>query len=165
MPVISARAVTFPRPHSEAIAAEEMIPLATLVRLTRPPSDRVETFMMNRSGWCAFWSQPISRAFWHCSMHWAGISRSKLRCRELIPRNLRRSQSLEEKFRQYAAKDFGDDLAAGGRVTDAVRAPSSKQGQIYRIVPDFDIELDRSILSSDRQDATVSLAESARSLR
>src|SRR5205807_720515 len=32
------------KPHSEAIATEEMIPLATLVRLTRPPSDRVETF-------------------------------------------------------------------------------------------------------------------------
>src|SRR5207244_3646772 len=32
------------KPHSEAIAAEEVIPLATLVGLTRPPSDRVETF-------------------------------------------------------------------------------------------------------------------------
>src|SRR5438105_13872239 len=32
------------KPHSEAIATEEMIPLATLTRLTRPPSDNVETF-------------------------------------------------------------------------------------------------------------------------
>src|SRR5207253_9111908 len=32
------------KPHSDAIAAEEVIPLATLVRLTRPPSDRMETF-------------------------------------------------------------------------------------------------------------------------
>src|SRR5712691_7011324 len=32
------------KPHSEAIASEEVIPLATLARLTRPPSDRVETF-------------------------------------------------------------------------------------------------------------------------
>jgi hypothetical protein len=80
------------KPHSEAVAADDIIALATLARLTRPPSDRVETFMMNRSGWCAFWLRPISRAFWRCSMRWGGISRSKLRCRELIPQGLGVSQ-------------------------------------------------------------------------
>src|SRR5437764_7160870 len=32
------------KPHSEAVAADDLIALTTLARLTRPPSDRVETF-------------------------------------------------------------------------------------------------------------------------
>ena len=98
------------RPQSRAIALEELMPLNKLMAMTRPPNESVELFydqserLVRFSGGDnkqAFLNlldslarhQPFETAF---PRSYAGISPSM--------------SILEEKFREYAAKDFGTTL-------------------------------------------------------
>lgn len=98
------------KPHSEAIAAQDLIPLATLAAMTQPPSDRVKIFYAeserlvrflastDKPGFLAFLDalarhQPFENAF---TRSYAGKFSSV--------------SALEEKFREYATKDFGTTL-------------------------------------------------------
>jgi hypothetical protein len=99
------------KPHSQAIAAQDLIPLATLAAMTHPPSDRVETFydeserlvrflvLTDKASFLALLDvlgrhQPFETALLHI---YAGK----------FP-NL---SALEEEFREYASKDLGTSLS------------------------------------------------------
>ena len=98
------------RPHSEAIAAETLIPLPRLMSLTSPPSDQVQMFYHESERLVRFLAatdkpaflalldllarhQPFEGAF---SRTYAGKFVSPA--------------ALEQSFREYAAKDFGSTL-------------------------------------------------------
>src|SRR6266446_3275867 len=98
------------KPHSEAIAAQDFIPLPALVAMTHPPSDRVETFydeserlvrflvLTDKTNFLALMDalgrhQPFDTALLRT---YAG--------KFPVP------TALEEKFRDYASKDFGTSL-------------------------------------------------------
>jgi hypothetical protein len=76
------------KPHSDAIAPQDLIPLSVLTAATHPFSDRVHIFMMNQSVWCDFWPRLISQLFSRCSTHLRGINHSKVRCPVLTRANL-----------------------------------------------------------------------------
>jgi hypothetical protein len=95
------------KPHSQAIAAQNLIPIATLVAMTHPPSDQVEIFyneserlvrllaLTDKPSFLALLDalgrhQPFESAFLRT---YAGKFFSVA--------------VLEEKFREYASKDFG----------------------------------------------------------
>jgi hypothetical protein len=98
------------KPHSSAIAPQDLIPLATLLAVTYPPSDRVEIFyneserlvrflaVTDRPSFLALLDalarhQPFETAF---ARAYVGKFASPRDC--------------EEKFREYATKDFGTTL-------------------------------------------------------
>jgi hypothetical protein len=98
------------KPHSGSIAAQQMIPLPKLLAMTSPPSDNVVTFYneserlvrflasSNKANFLALLDalsrhQPFDIAFAHI---FAGQFASPT--------------ALEERFREYAAKDFGTTL-------------------------------------------------------
>jgi hypothetical protein len=66
--------------------------------------------MMNQRVWCDFWPRLISQLFSRCSTRLRGINHSKVRCPVLTRANFANTASLEEKFRDYASKDFGTSL-------------------------------------------------------
>ena len=95
------------KPHSTAIAPENLIPLGALVTMTQVPSGRVETFYDESERLVRFLAatdkpnflrlldmlghhQPFETAFYPC---YAG--------------KFANSAVLEGEFREYAAKDFG----------------------------------------------------------
>ena len=98
------------KPHSQAIAAQNLIPIATLVAMTHPPSDQVEIFydeserlvrllvLTDKPSFLALLDalgrhQPFETAFLRT---YAGKFSS--------------TSMLEEKFREYASKDLGTSL-------------------------------------------------------
>jgi hypothetical protein len=98
------------KPHSSAIATQDLIPLTALLAMTYPPSDRVETFYNESERLVRFLAttdrpsflalldalgrhQPFETAF---TRTYAG--------------KFANLSMLEEKFREYAAKDFGTSL-------------------------------------------------------
>jgi peptidase MA superfamily protein len=95
------------KPHSQSIAASDLIPLSTLLAITHPPSEQVETFydeserlvrflaITNKRGFLALLDalarhQPFERAL---GQSYAGVFMN--------------IAALEERFREYAAKDHG----------------------------------------------------------
>jgi Peptidase MA superfamily len=98
------------KPHSEAIAPQDFIPLTTLVSMTQPPSDHVKTFYdeserlvrflvaTDKSAFLALLDalgrhQPLETALPAC---YAG--------------KFTNLSALEKTFRDYASKDFGTSL-------------------------------------------------------
>ncbi|PYK43057.1 MAG: hypothetical protein DME46_08545 [Verrucomicrobia bacterium] len=98
------------KPHSEAIAAEEMIPLATLVRLTRPPSDRVETFYDESERLVRFLIATDKPSFLALLDALGRHQPFETSLPRIYPAKFATVATLEEKFREYAAKDFGTTL-------------------------------------------------------
>ena len=98
------------KPHSEAIAAEEMIPLATLVRLTRPPSDHVETFYDESERLVRFLVATDKPSFLALLDALGRHQPFETALPRTYPTKFTTVASLEERFRQYAAKDFGTSL-------------------------------------------------------
>ena len=66
--------------------------------------------MMNRSGWCVFWSRPTSRAFWRLLDALGRHQPFETALPRIYPAKFATVATLEEKFREYAAKDFGTTL-------------------------------------------------------
>jgi len=98
------------KPHSEAIATEEMIPLATLVRLTRPPSDRVETFYDESERLVRFLVATDKPSFLALLDALGRHQPFETALPRFYPAKFATVATLEEKFREYAAKDFGTTL-------------------------------------------------------
>ena len=98
------------KPRSQAIAPEELIPLSTLVALTQPPSDRVEVFYDESERLVRFLATTDKPSFL--------LLLDSLGRHQPFETVLSRSYAgkfptsavLEEKFREYAAKDFGTTL-------------------------------------------------------
>ena len=98
------------KPHSEAVPGDDIITVTTLVHLTRPPSDNVETFYDESERLVRFLAATDRPAFLALL--------DALGRHQPFETALRRSYSarfpnvsvLEDKFRDYAAKDFGTTL-------------------------------------------------------
>jgi hypothetical protein len=97
------------KPHSEAVATDDIIGLATLVRLTRPPSDKV-TFYDESERLVRFLiatDKPSFLALLHALGRHQPFEAALPRC---YPTRFPSVSVLEENFREYAAKDFGTTL-------------------------------------------------------
>jgi hypothetical protein len=98
------------KPHSQAIAAQDFVPLPTLVAMTHPPSDRVETFYDESERLVRFLVL-TDKANFLALMDALGRHQP---FDTALPRTYAgkfpNPSALEEKFRDYASKDFGTSL-------------------------------------------------------
>jgi hypothetical protein len=101
------------RPHSQAIAPQDLIPLATLVAMTQPPSDRVETFYDESERlvrFLAFTDKPSFLTLLDALARHQPFDSALFR---IYAGKFASATDLEEKFRDYAVKDFGSSPLAG----------------------------------------------------
>ena len=98
------------KPHSEAVAAGDIIALATLARLTRPPSDRVETFYDESERLVRFLVTTDKPSFLALLDALGRHQPFETALPRTYPTRFGSIAALEEKFREYAAKDFGTTL-------------------------------------------------------
>src|SRR5256885_14304978 len=98
------------KPHAEAIAADDIIPLATLARLTRPPSDNVETFYDESERLVRFLVATDKPSFLTLLDTLGRHQPFEAALPRSYPTKFSTIAVLEEKFRDYAAKDFGTTI-------------------------------------------------------
>src|SRR4029453_6571184 len=98
------------KPHSEAIATEEVIPVTTLVRLTRPPADSVETFYDESERLVRFLVATDKPSFLALLDALGRHQPFEDAFPRIYSTKFTTVAALEEKFREYAAKDFGTTL-------------------------------------------------------
>jgi hypothetical protein len=98
------------KPHSEAIAPDELIPLASLIAMTRPPADRVRIFYDQSERLVRFLATSDKASFLTLL---DSVARHQP-LETILPRvylgRFASISALDEKFREYAAKDFGSTL-------------------------------------------------------
>jgi hypothetical protein len=95
------------KPHSQAIAAQDLIPIAALVAMTHPPSDRVEIFYDESERlvrFLALTDKPSFLALLDALGRHQPFDAALLR---IYAGKFSSTSMLEEKFREYASKDFG----------------------------------------------------------
>src|SRR5207245_3046850 len=98
------------KPHSPAIAAQDFIPLPTLVAMTHPPSDRVETFYDESERLVRFLVLMDKPSFLALLDALGRHQPFETALPRIYPAKFATVAALEEKFREYAAKDFGTTL-------------------------------------------------------
>ena len=102
------------KPHSQAIARQDLIPLAALVAMTQPPSEHPESFYNESERLVRFLASTDKPSF-------LTLLDALARHQPFDPVFLRvyawkfaSAAALEEKFRDYAAKDSGTSLQDTG---------------------------------------------------
>jgi hypothetical protein len=98
------------KPHAQAIATQDLIPLAALVAMTQPPSDHVEVFYNESERlvrFLALTDKPSFLALLDALARHQPFESALLR---LYAGKFASVAALEEQFRAYAAKDFGTSL-------------------------------------------------------
>jgi hypothetical protein len=98
------------KPHSQAIAPQDLIPLATLVAMTHPPSDRVETFYDESERLVRFLASTDKASFLALLDALARHQPFETVLPHIYAGKFASPPALEEKFREYASKDFGTSL-------------------------------------------------------
>jgi hypothetical protein len=98
------------KPHSDSIAPPDLIPVATLVSKTHPPSDRVQTFYGESERLVRFLAATDKPAFLKLLDALARHQPFETALSRFYSVNFSTLSSLEEKFREYASKDFGSSL-------------------------------------------------------
>jgi hypothetical protein len=98
------------KPHSQAIATQDLIPLAKLVAMTRPPNDRVETFYDESERLVRFLAATDKMSFLTLLDALARHQPFEITFLRIYAGKFANPVVLEEKFREYAAKDFGTTL-------------------------------------------------------
>jgi hypothetical protein len=98
------------KPHSQAIAAPDLIPLALLVSLTHPPNDRVETFYDESERLVRFLAATDKSSFLALLDALARHQPFETTFPRIYDGKFASVSALEEKFREYAAKDFGSSV-------------------------------------------------------
>ena len=104
------------RPQSRTVAEEKLIPLAELMAMTYPPNDRVETFYDESERLVRFLAMTDKRSF-RGFLDALGRHRPfETALFENYGTKFLSPAALEEKFREYAANEFGTSLqqADGG---------------------------------------------------
>jgi hypothetical protein len=98
------------KPHSEAIAPEELIPLSQLMAFTHPPSDHVQIFYQESERLVRFLAAGDKTTFLALL---DGLARHQPFA-TVFPRayagRFASIAAMEQQFREYAAKDFGTTL-------------------------------------------------------
>jgi hypothetical protein len=93
------------KPHSQAIATQDLIPLTVLVAMTQPPSERVEIFYNESERFVRFLAstdKPRFLALLDALARHQPFDSTVLR---IYAGEFASAAVLEEKFRDYAAKD------------------------------------------------------------
>jgi hypothetical protein len=100
--------------HSQAIAADELIPLAKLIEMTYPPSDRVETFYDESERLVRFLAATDKANFLTFLDALARHQPFDSALAQSYSGKFPTSTELEEKFREYVTKEFGTSLQQAG---------------------------------------------------
>lgn len=100
--------------HSQAIAADELIPVAKLVEMTSPPSNRVETFYDQSERLVRFLASTDKEKFLIFLDALARHQPFEAALAQSYGGKFPSSAALEEKFREYATKEFGTSLQQAG---------------------------------------------------
>ena len=98
------------KPHSESIAAQDLFPLATLVAFTHPPGDRVAIYYDESERFVRFLAVTDKQSFLALLDALARHQPFETTFLRIYARKFSSLAVLEEKFREYAAKDFGTTL-------------------------------------------------------
>ena len=98
------------KPHSDAIAPNDLISLITLVTLTHPPSEKVHTFYDQSERLVRFLDTTDKSAFLKLLDALARHQPFETALAQFYPTQFSTIAALEEKFRDYASKDFGTSL-------------------------------------------------------
>jgi hypothetical protein len=98
------------RPHSEAIAPQDLIPLSILAATTHPPSDRVRIFYDESERLVRFLAGTDKPSFLSLLDALARHQPLETILPRLYSGKFASIAILEEKFREYASKDFGTSL-------------------------------------------------------
>jgi len=102
------------KPRSQAIASEELIPLAKLMAMTQPPSDNVETFYDESERLVRFLAFTDKRNFLSLLDALGRHQPFEASIVRIYVGSFASLAALEGKFRDYAAKDFGTTLQQAG---------------------------------------------------
>ncbi len=102
------------KPHSEAVAENDIIPLAALVAITHPPSDRVITFYDESERLVRFLASTDKRNFLAFLDALGRHQPFETALPRIYAGAFPNSSVLEEKFREYASKDEGSTLQQAG---------------------------------------------------
>ncbi len=98
------------KPHSAAVSAPEVIPLGALLAMTHPPSEQVVTFYDESERLVRFLAATDKSSFLALLDTLARHQPFETVLPRLFPNNFTSVSMLEEKFRDFAAKDFGTTL-------------------------------------------------------
>jgi hypothetical protein len=98
------------KPQSQSIAAEELIPLPKLVAMTHPPSDRVEIFYDESERLVRFLATADKRSFLALLDAMGRHQPFESALPVIYAGTFANPSVLEEKFREYASKDYGSTL-------------------------------------------------------
>jgi hypothetical protein len=98
------------KPHSESIADGDLIALPALLSITHPPSDRVQTFYNESERLVRFLAGTDKRSFLTLLDALARHQPFETAISQSYAGTFNNVGVLEQKFREYAAKDFGTSL-------------------------------------------------------
>jgi peptidase MA superfamily protein len=98
------------KPHSQSIAAGDLLPLSALLSLTHPPSDQVEIFYDESERLVRFLAGTDRRSFFALLDALARHQPFDRALAQTYAGAFNSVNVLEDKFREYAAKDFGTAL-------------------------------------------------------
>jgi hypothetical protein len=98
------------KPHSDSIAPGDMIPLPALIAMTHPPSEQVHTFYNESERLVRFLDSTDKPSFLKLLDALARHQPFETALAQFYPGNFATVGALEEKFRDYASKDFGSSL-------------------------------------------------------
>jgi hypothetical protein len=105
-------------PRSSAIAAQNLIPIATLVTMTHPPPDRVKTFYDESERLVRFLASDDKRSFLAFLDALARHQPFEIAFARAYIGRFSSASAFEEKFREYASKDFGTTLQQSSILDD-----------------------------------------------
>lgn len=98
------------KPRSQSIAATELIPLSKLLAITHPPSEQVETFYDESERLVRFLAATDKRSFLTLLDALARHQPFERALSQAYAGKFITVAMLEEKFREYAAKDYGSTM-------------------------------------------------------
>jgi hypothetical protein len=98
------------KPHAEAIPLQDLIPLSILTAITHPPSDRVRIFYDESERLVRFLAATDKPSFLSLLDALARHQPLETVLPRLYSGKFASVAMLEEKFREYASKDFGTSL-------------------------------------------------------
>ena len=102
------------KPHSEAIGMHELIPLHTLLAMTFPPTNQVATFYDESERLVRFLASTDKPSFLALLDALARHQPFEMALARTYAGKFPTSAVLDEKFRDYASKDFGTTLQQAG---------------------------------------------------
>jgi peptidase MA superfamily protein len=102
------------KPHSQAIVEEKLIPLTELMAMTYPPSDRVETFYDESERLVRFLALSDKASFLAFLDALGRHQPFESALVQSYGAKFLTTAALEEKFREYASKEFGTSLQQAG---------------------------------------------------